>query len=100
MASASGMPACSKVAIWRVNTATSRGLTRSKSPLMSTSRLSPFAPEPPAPSARFACRPPTTSRTSLMKMFSLRSAWRRALGPSDSRVPAAVLPAAVSPFQA
>ena len=53
-----------------------------------------------APGRAFACWPPArTSRCSVMKTPSLRSAWRNAFGPSASRVPVTDLPEVLSPFQ-
>ena len=103
-ASASGMPALSSVASWRVKTATSCGRTRSKKRLRSISRRNTEPDAPPALSpARGAALPPplaSISRCSVMKTPSLRSTCRSTLGPSASLVPDTVLPAAFRPFQA
>ena len=81
-----------------MNAATSCGCTRSSIALKSIWRLRTETFEAPGRAA--ACWPPaSTSRCSVMKTPSLRSAWRNALGPSASRVPVTDLPAVLSPFQ-
>jgi hypothetical protein len=84
------MPALSRVAVCRVNAATSAGLIRPSTSPKSTSRDRPFLD--------WSFLPPLLMSTWVTTTPSLRRVWRSTLGDSASRTPETPLPLAAIPL--